>query len=82
MTTIEPPPRRPRARPGRRPSIWRAVLVVAGVVLAFLLGVAFARTLDDRPTSGPTATDVRTLAPLPQGAPDRTVTVTVTTTRP
>jgi hypothetical protein len=56
------------------------VLLVVGLVLAFLLGVAVARTLDDRPSSRPVVTDVRTLTPLPQEAPARTVTVTVTTT--
>jgi hypothetical protein len=55
------------------------ILVVAGLVLAFLLGIAFARTLDDRPKSTGTETIVRTLTPLPQDAPARTVTVTVTT---
>jgi len=48
-------------------------------VLAFLLGLAFARTLDDRPEDGATVTSVRTLTPLPQEGPVRTVTVTVTT---
>jgi hypothetical protein len=54
------------------------VLVAAGLALAFLLGMAFAQTLDDRPSPGGTATSVRTLEPLPQNAPTRTVTVTVT----
>ena len=54
------------------------VLVVVGLALAFLLGLAFARTLDERPKSSGTETIVRTLTPLPQGAPTRTVTVTVT----
>ena len=60
--------------------IGRAVLVVVGLTLAFLLGIAFARTLDERPESGGAETIVRTLTPLPQDAPTRTVTVTVTTT--
>ncbi|HET6623793.1 MAG TPA: hypothetical protein VFG70_04630 [Gaiellaceae bacterium] len=48
--------------------------------LAFLLGIAFARTLDERPQPGDVVTtNVRTLTPLPQQAPARTVTVTVTT---
>jgi hypothetical protein len=58
----------------------RIALVLVGLMLAFLLGLAFAQTLDDRPEPGETVTDVRTLTPLPQGAPERTVTVTVTTT--
>lgn len=55
-------------------------LLFAGVALAlaFLLGIAFARTLDERPEDGATVTSVRTLSPLPQSGPMRTVTVTVT----
>jgi hypothetical protein len=48
-------------------------------VLAFLLGIAFAQTLDERPERGDLVTDVRTLTPLQQQPPARTVTVTVTT---
>lgn len=48
------------------------------MVLAFLLGLAFARTLDGRPEQGDAVTSVRTLTPLPQEPPVRTVTVTVT----
>jgi hypothetical protein len=54
------------------------VLAAVLLVLAFLLGMAFARTLDERPKSSGTVTNVRTLSPLPQGAPASTVTVTVT----
>ena len=64
--------------PARRERIGRAVLLVVGLVLAFLLGMAFARTLDERPKSSGTVTSVRTLTPIPQEAPPRTVTVTVT----
>ena len=56
----------------------RVILVVVGLALAFLLGIAFARTLDERPKSSGPETTVRTLSPLPQEAPVRTVTVTVT----
>jgi hypothetical protein len=55
--------------------------VLLGVVLlvfAFLLGIAVARTLDERPEPGGVVTDVRTLTPLSQQPPARTVTVTVT----
>jgi hypothetical protein len=52
---------------------------VIGAVLVFLLGMAFARTLDERPKPSGPETIVRTLTPLPQDAPPRTVTVTVTT---
>jgi multisubunit Na+/H+ antiporter MnhB subunit len=61
-----------------REGIGRAVLLVVGLVLAFVLGMAFARTLDERPKSSGTVTSVRTLTPIPQDAPPRTVTVTVT----
>ena len=66
----------------RRRRVVRTVLVVAGVVLAFLLGVAFSRALDERPKSSGVVTCVRTLTPLPQGGAGTTVTVTVTTTSP
>lgn len=82
MTTLEPPRRPVRARRRRRDAIGRVVLVVVGLALAFVFGIAFARTLDERPKSSGTETIVRTLTPLPQGAPGGTVTVTVTTTSP
>jgi hypothetical protein len=66
-------------RAGRRRPVVRAALIVIGAVLVFLLGVAFARTLDERPKPTGPETIVRTLTPLPQDAPPRTVTVTVTT---
>ena len=62
----------------RRPKL-RPALIVIGAVLVFLLGIAFARTLDERPLPSGPETIVRTLTPLPQDAPPRTVTVTVTT---
>ena len=81
MSALEPSSRRARPpRRSRRAVIGRVVLVVVGLALAFLLGIAFARTLDERPESGGAETIVRTLTPLPQDAPTRTVTVTVTTT--
>ena len=74
------PPIRParRPRPSSRERVARSVLLVVVAVLAFLLGVAFADTLDERPEPGDVVTNVRTLTPLPQQAPARTVTVTVT----
>jgi hypothetical protein len=69
---------RATSRPSRRDSIGRIVLVVVGLALAFVLGSAFARTLDERPKSSGNTTIVRTLEPIPQEAPVRTVTVTVT----
>jgi multisubunit Na+/H+ antiporter MnhB subunit len=65
-------------QPRLRERFGRIVLLVVGLVLAFLVGMAFARTLDERPKSSGTVTSVRTLTPSPQEAPPRTVTVTVT----
>lgn len=76
MTHPIRPARRPR--PSSRERVGRAVLLVVLAVLAFLLGIAFAETLDERPEPGGVVTNVRTLTPLPQEAPVRTVTVTVT----
>ena len=56
----------------------RVLVVLVGLALAFLVGIAFARTLDERPKSSGTETIVRTLEPIVQEAPVRTVTVTVT----
>jgi hypothetical protein len=75
-------PRRSAPMRSRRDGIGRVVLVLVGLTLAFLLGIAFARTLDERPKSSDTETIIRTLTPLPQDAPDQTVTVTVTATNP
>ena len=69
---------RARPRQDRARRVLRALVAIAFVVLVFLLGMAFARTLDERPTSSGVATTERTLTPLPQSAPTRTVTVTVT----
>ena len=76
---LEQPSRHNRDRRSRREKIGRVLLVVVGLTLTFLLGIAFARTLDERPKSSGAETIVRTLTPLPQEAPVRTVTVTVTT---
>lgn len=78
MSMLEQPSRQSRPRRSRRDRVGRLVLVALGLVLAFLLGIAFARTLDERPKSSGAETTVRTLTPLPQEAPIRTVTVTVT----
>lgn len=80
MTVLERPsrerPRRPRAR-GRNRALL-VILALVALVLVFLLGIAFARTLDERPEESDLVTSVRTLEPLPQLPPSRTVTVTVT----
>lgn len=80
MSVLERPSReRPRApRPRRRGRVVRGIVLAALLALAFLLGLAFARTLDERPRPGSDVTSVRTLEPRPQTPPTRTVTVTVT----
>ena len=79
MSMLERPSRQQRSRARRRSPLVRALLAGVALVLAFLLGLAFARTLDERPDGGAAVTSVRTLTPLPQEGPPRTVTVTVTT---
>ena len=79
MSEISPSRAARRERQKRRRSPARTVVLIALLVLAFLLGIAFARTLDERPERGDLVTDVRTLTPLEQQPPARVVTVTVTT---
>jgi len=67
-----------RRRPRRRRLRSRPVLLVVALVAVFLLGVAVGQALDDAPKPGSDVTSVRTLSPLPQQPPTRTVTVTVT----
>ena len=78
MSTVEQPRRQNRAGRRGREKLVRLLLVALGLLVVFLLGMAFAETLDDRPKSSGPETIVRTLTPLPQEAPVRTVTVTVT----
>jgi hypothetical protein len=74
-----PPRARQRERrPRPREKLARLLLVVLLLVFAFLLGIAVAQTLDERPEPGGVVTVERTLDPLPQQPPARTVTVTVT----
>jgi hypothetical protein len=80
VTSFESRRRPPQRTRGAR--VLRVLVVLFALALTFLLGVSFARTLDERPKSGPAGTTVRTLSPVPQGVPDRTVTVTVTVTSP
>ena len=75
---LEPHNRGSRARRRRGRNVARLLLAVLLLVLAFLGGVAFARTLDEQVEPGGVVTNVRTLTPLPQEPPARTVTVTVT----
>ena len=43
--------RQDRDRRSRRERIGRVLVILVGLVLAFVLGMAFAQTLDDRPRS-------------------------------
>ena len=80
MSSLES--RRRSAPRSRGRPVLRLVLLALAALLVFLLGIAFARTLDDRPSTGADQTIVRTLTPLSQQAPGRTVTVTVTAQNP
>ena len=53
---------------GRRDRIARALLIAVGLALAFMVGIAFAQTLDERPNSSG-ETNVRTLTPLRKKRP-------------
>ena len=55
----------------------RGLLLAGGLVLVFLVGLAFGEALHDNPAPGGTQTLVRTLRPLPL-APAALDTVTVT----
>ena len=55
----------------------RALLVAAGLLVVFAVGVALGEALHDDPGKGETRTLVRTLRPLPL-APAARTTVTVT----
>lgn len=78
MIMLQRPSGQARGRQRRGQTVTRAILGIALLVLSFLLGIAFSRALDDRPEPGGVVTSVRTLTPLPQEPPPRTVTVTVT----
>lgn len=58
-----------------------ALAAVAGLVVAFVVGIALGEALHDNPTGSGTQTIVRTLRPLPLPPAART-TVTVTTSNP
>ena len=59
----------------------KRALVAAGLVVAFVVGVAVGKSLDDGTKPGGTQTLVRTLKPLPL-APAARETVTVTVSNP
>jgi hypothetical protein len=65
-----------RRRPRRR-GFPHTVALVFALLAVFVLGIAVGQALDDSPKGG-VVTSVRTLTPLPQQPPTRTVTVTVT----
>jgi len=68
----------PRQRRRRRRLLSRRLLVALALIAVFVLGIAVGQALDDHPSPGGIITSVRTLSPLPQQPPTRTVTVTVT----
>ena len=59
----------------------RLALIVVGVAVVFVIGLAFGQALHDNPKPGGTQTLVRTLRPLPL-APAARETVTVTVPNP
>jgi ABC-type Zn uptake system ZnuABC Zn-binding protein ZnuA len=70
--------RPPRRRHERRRLVWRAGLLALALTLAFFVGIAFARALDQHPRPDGIVTSIRTLAPVAQRPAGKTVTVTVT----
>jgi hypothetical protein len=68
----------PVRRRRRRRGFPRTLALALALVAVFVLGLAVGQALDDSPRSGGVVTSVRTLTPLPQQPPTRTVTVTVT----
>jgi hypothetical protein len=65
-------------RSRRRRGVPRGLLLALALVAVFALGLAVGQALEDQPRAGDVVTSVRTLTPLPQQPPTRTVTVTVT----
>ena len=75
-----PPDRVARRRRRRRRRLPGWVLIVAGLIVVLLVGIAVGESLHDNPEPGGTQTIVRTLKPLTVGpAAGTTVTVTVRT---
>ena len=59
----------------------KRALIAAGLIVAFVVGIAVGQSLDDNSKPGGTQTLVRTLQPLPL-APAARETVTVTVSNP
>jgi hypothetical protein len=76
VSSLEPGYRRRRTPPRRGPGWIGALVGVALVALAFAVGLALGRALEEEPEPGGSVTAVRTLRPVP--LPPVTATVTVT----
>jgi hypothetical protein len=64
----------------RRGSVWRRVVPLALLGVAFVVGIGVGEALHDQPDVGGNQTVVRTLEPRPiTPVPPKTVTVTTTT---
>jgi hypothetical protein len=72
---------RPQTRRHRGSRRARRLLVAAGLLLVFAIGIAVGQALDDSPATGGTQTGVRTLRPL-QLPPAARSTVTITVEKP
>ena len=78
MTVLERSSRGNRGQRRSRRRFLRPLAIALAFVAVFVVGVAFGQALDDGPAPSGVTTTVRTLEPLPQEPPARTVTVTVT----
>jgi drug/metabolite transporter (DMT)-like permease len=76
-----PPDRAARRRRRRRRRLPGWVILLAGLVVTFLVGLAVGESIHDNPQPGGTQTLVRTLQPLTV-APTAATTVTVTVRTP
>jgi hypothetical protein len=76
VSAIEPEHRRRRPPPRRGPGVVGVLVAAALVLLAFVVGLALGRALEEGPDPGGTVTAVRTLRPVPLPPVTETVTVT------
>ena len=66
-------------RPAKRRSpLLRPALTMLGILVAFVVGLALGKALEDGPDPGGTRTSVRTLQPRSLPPAPRTVTITTT----